>query len=124
MAKLRTYVHIDGRAYGPEDTVPAAVAAKISNPDVWDGPAPARAGSGIAAQPGAGGVLPVTLQEKSGSGAHPAADAGSDVPPKGGAGSGKDAWAAYAAKHDVKVADDATRDDIVAALDAAGVPTE
>lgn len=53
----------------------------------------------------------------------PAADS-SEVPPKGGAGSGKEAWAAYAASNDVEVDADATRDDIVAALDKAGVPTE
>lgn len=47
-----------------------------------------------------------------------------EVPPKGGAGSGKDAWAAYAASRGVEVDEDATRDDIVAALESAGVPTE
>lgn len=45
-------------------------------------------------------------------------------PPKSGAGSGKAAWAAYAREHDVEVADDADRGDIIAALDRAGVPTE
>lgn len=48
----------------------------------------------------------------------------SGVPPKGGPGSGRDAWAAYAAEHDVEVPADASREDIVAALDAADVPTE
>jgi hypothetical protein len=54
-------------------------------------------------------------------GAESAADG---PPPKGGAGSGKDAWAAYAAARGVAVAEDATRDEIVAALEDAGVPTE
>ena len=44
-------------------------------------------------------------------------------PPRTGRGSGKDAWVAYAAANDVTVADDASRDDIIAALDAAGVDT-
>jgi hypothetical protein len=35
--KLKTYVHVDGEAYGPDDEVPADVAKKITNPDVWDG---------------------------------------------------------------------------------------
>lgn len=45
------------------------------------------------------------------------------VPPKSGTGSGKDAWLAYAASHDVEVDDSASRDVIIAALDEAGVPT-
>jgi len=45
-------------------------------------------------------------------------------PPKGGAGSGAPAWREYAAKHNVEVAEDASREDVVAALTEAGVPTE
>jgi hypothetical protein len=45
-------------------------------------------------------------------------------PPKTGRGSGRDAWADYAGQHDVTVDDTATREDIVAALDAADVATE
>ncbi|MDN4174729.1 hypothetical protein QWY28_17340 [Nocardioides sp. SOB77] len=45
-------------------------------------------------------------------------------PPRSGRGSGVDAWRAYAAAHDVDVDDDATREDVIDALDAAGVPTE
>ncbi len=33
--KLNTYVHVDGVQYGPDDDVPAEVAKKIDNPDVW-----------------------------------------------------------------------------------------
>jgi hypothetical protein len=46
---------------------------------------------------------------------------GDGVPPRAGAGSGKDAWRDYAAANGVQVADDATRDDIIAACEAAGV---
>ena len=49
---------------------------------------------------------------------------GDVVPPKGGAGSGRDAWAAYAEVHDVEVGNEATREDIIAALESADVPTE
>lgn len=45
-------------------------------------------------------------------------------PPKHGAGSGRDAWAAYAADSQVEVAENATRDQIIQALDEANVPTE
>lgn len=34
--RLRTYVHVAGRAYGPGDEVPDEVADQITNPDVWD----------------------------------------------------------------------------------------
>lgn len=44
-------------------------------------------------------------------------------PPLNGAGSGRDAWAAYAEAGGVEFADDARRDDIIAACAAAGVPT-
>ncbi|MGW5556860.1 hypothetical protein ACWER9_06510 [Micromonospora sp. NPDC003944] len=45
-------------------------------------------------------------------------------PPKGGAGSGAPTWREYAAKKGVDVAEDASREDVIAALEAAGVPTE
>lgn len=43
------------------------------------------------------------------------------APPRSGKGSGRDEWAAYAAAHGVDVEDGQSRDDIVAALEAAGV---
>lgn len=51
-------------------------------------------------------------------------EADSEAPPKGGPGSGKEAWAAYAAANDVDVPEDATRDDIIAACESAGVKTD
>lgn len=45
-------------------------------------------------------------------------------PPKGGAGSGVAKWREYADATGVQVDDEASRDDVIAALDAAGVPTE
>lgn len=54
-----------------------------------------------------------------------AAEAASDgPPPKAGRGSGKEAWAAYAEAKDVEFDADASRDEIIAAVEAAGVPTE
>jgi hypothetical protein len=117
VAKLRTTVHIDGQAYGPGE-VPDEVAARISNPNVWDGEAPAVAGSQVPEQP----MSPVLTGRQVA--AATTADSADGPPPRGGAGSGRDAWSAYAAASGVEVDEDATRDDIVAALDAAGVPTE
>ncbi len=42
-------------------------------------------------------------------------------PPQGGPGSGLKAWAAYAKKHDVAVESDWSRDDVIEALEKAGV---
>lgn len=33
--KLANHVHVDGKVYGPDDDVPAAVAKKITNPKAW-----------------------------------------------------------------------------------------
>ncbi len=48
---------------------------------------------------------------------------GTNVPPLEGPGSTRPAWAAFASAHGVVVGANATRDDIVDALDAAGIPT-
>lgn len=94
MRRLNTFVHInvDGetRSYGPDDDVPADVAKRITNTDAWEDAAAAATDEG-----------------------------GSEEPPRSGAGSGKDAWKAYADNLGVDYDDDATRDDIIAAVDAA-----
>jgi hypothetical protein len=107
MAKLTTTVHVhddDGRTtvLGPGDTVPDWAVEKITNPDVWDEP-------------------PTGEPDRKEDGGTSRNDG---PPPMSGAGSGREAWAAYAAAHDVAVPDDAKRDDIVAAVQAAGVETE
>lgn len=45
-------------------------------------------------------------------------------PAQGGPGSGAEAWRNYAAKVGVDVPQDASRDDVITALEAAGKPTE
>ena len=119
MAKLRTTVHVDGKSYGPGD-VPADVVGRISNPNVWDGDVPAGAGSNVEALP----MSPVLSGGSLQPGKPERVVTADGPPPKGGPGSGRDAWAAYAGQHDVDVPADATREDIVAALEAADVPTE
>ena len=52
------------------------------------------------------------------------ARAAAQPPPKAGPGSGRTRWAEYADAHSVQVLVDDTRDDIIAAVAAAGVPTE
>ncbi|WP_406337373.1 hypothetical protein [Streptomyces sp. NBC_00649] len=92
--RLIAYVHVAGVAYGPGDEVPPEVAKRI--------------------------------------GAHAWADddqdadddqapAASEAPPRSGRGSGIEAWRAFAEQHGVDVAEDATRDDVIAACEAAGL---
>lgn len=61
-------------------------------------------------------------------GVHPYPDgAGASVegpPAKAGPGSSKAAWLAYAAGHGVELDGELGREDIIAALDAAGIATE
>lgn len=51
-------------------------------------------------------------------------DEASGVPARTGKGSSKDAWAEYAAANGVDVDATASRDDIIAACESAGVPVE
>lgn len=45
-------------------------------------------------------------------------------PPKAGPGSSRARWVEYAAAYGIAVTDDETRDEIIAACEAAGVPTD
>ncbi|MEU7972164.1 hypothetical protein AB0B48_08980 [Micromonospora sp. NPDC049089] len=102
--KLNTFVHVADEhgamhVFGPDrDPEPWAEKA-ITNPDVWEG------------------------AEQASTPAEPVADP-DGPPPKGGAGSGAPAWREYAARNNVEVASDASREDVVAALTEAGIPTE
>lgn len=134
--------------FGPGGDVPEWAVVAITNPDVWESrgsrsalPAPPDPKPGTDdSQPttAPGGIadelaqLRAELAELRASqgktvtpadspDATPAADG---PPPKGGPGSGAPAWRDYAASKGVQVADDASRDDVIAALTAAGVPTE
>lgn len=51
-------------------------------------------------------------------------DSSDAPPPKAGKGSGEDKWRAYADRHGVDVSGAEGRDDVIAALDQAGVPVE
>jgi hypothetical protein len=47
-----------------------------------------------------------------------------EPPPKAGPGSSRARWVEYAAANGIAVTDDETRDEIIAACEAAGVPTD
>lgn len=123
MARLRTTVHVkdlDGRNryFEAGQEVPDWAAEQISNPDVWDGELPAHLQgeqdpSQPPQEPAAPSVLPP--HEQTAQGGEQGAG-GSGEPPRSGRGSGKEAWAAYASSQGVDVAEDASRDDIIAQL--------
>lgn len=111
MPRLRTTVHVvdlegRNRAFGPGEELPDWAVTQITNPDVWEGELPPHLNAEGEAQP-------VVAQPQTG--------AAASEPPRSGKGSGRDAWAAYAASHGVEVGDDVSRDDIMAALSERGV---
>lgn len=97
--KLATHVHahvtdgdgnvVSSHVFGPDDKVPAWAVDQLGD-HVWEGP---------------GDDEPEV--------------ASSPAPPRAGAGSSREAWAIYAADHGVTVEDDASRDRIIEAFDAA-----
>lgn len=95
--KLARHVNVDGTWYGPDDTVPAGVAKRITNPNAWSD----------------GGQTdePVTPE--------PTVADPNQEPPRSGKGSGLEAWKAHAVARGFEVPDGASRDDIIAAVDAA-----
>ena len=96
--RLIAYVHVDGVAYGPDSKVPADVAKRIGD-HAWTTDSDEAADE----QPAGGGQSPSTVE----------------APPRSGRGSGVDAWRAFAEQHDLDVDADATREDIIAAAEAA-----
>jgi hypothetical protein len=104
MATLKANVWVDGQLYRAGSTPPPAAAARIRNPKVWEGDPPS-APEGDAEQDvgGPDESAAETVQE----------------PPRGGAGSGVDAWRAFLGEQGVEeLPADANRDDLVALWDA------
>jgi hypothetical protein len=130
MARLAAYVYLtdpdDGSTvgFGPDDEVPAWAVEQVSNPDAWaEPPAGIEQDAGeITAEPGpepASVVVdPVSDDATPNEGGPAAAPAAVEPPPKGGPGSGREAWAAYAVALGFEVDDEMTRDDIIDAVEA------
>ncbi|WBB73241.1 hypothetical protein O7602_26735 [Micromonospora sp. WMMD1128] len=125
--RLATYVHVADEhdqmhVFGPDSAVPAWAAKKITNPDAWVG---GKVPSAIEEPQEEAARLRARLAELEaqtvGGGEEPPRDG---PPPKGGPGSGAPAWREYAASKQVEVPADASREIVVAALEAAGVRTE
>ena len=101
MARLTSTVHVAGKMFRPGDTPPEKYARLI----------------GAHCFEGRAHPYPYSGDVDGG-------DTRTPVPAKAGPGSSKTAWTEYATTNGVEVEDGATRDEIIAALDAAGVPTD
>lgn len=91
--------HFDVHSFGPNDKVPEWAARKMGTHCFADGAHPFQ-------------DEPETQGEQA------------DVPARSGPKSSAEAWHAYAAAKGVVVDSAAKRDDVIVALEAAGVPTE
>jgi hypothetical protein len=134
--KLNTFVHaveVDAsgartgrdKVFGPDDDLNkpenAWALAAITNPDVWDGAKPPRREPPAAT--GAGeeiAQLKARIAELEAAGG----PSQSGIPPRGGSGSSAQAWREYATGVGVEVDPEASREDVIAALEKAGKPTE
>lgn len=109
--RLRSYVHVDGTAYGPDSKVPPEVAERIGE-HAWedsDGEAPGEDGPETVGftDPGAAGS--------------PTPTGAGEAPPRSGRGSGIDAWRKYVEDNGVDMPTDATREELIAAAETAGL---
>jgi hypothetical protein len=122
--RLNTYVHvhIDGTSsvFGPDDKVPADVAKLITNDAVWADEASTDEPEVIEPTP----ALPEGVAATPTDVVAAAADDSVPPPPKSGAGSGTEAWRKYADAKGFEVDSDASRQEIIDTLAAAGVATE
>ncbi|MEW1867040.1 hypothetical protein AB0420_02380 [Streptomyces caelestis] len=106
--RLRTYVHVDGTAYGPGDDVPAEVAERIGD-HAWE-----TDGDQDDGEPTVGYTDPAAQQSTT-------PPNGGEAPPRSGRGSGVEAWRQFAEQNDLDVPADAGREDIIAAAEDAGL---
>lgn len=103
--QLAAHVHVRDLAgrtavFGPGDAVPAWARKQIRNPKAWGGDEPADSSPVEVPVPVGAGDL--------------------EAPPRSGKGSGAAEWRAFAERKGVDVDQDATREDVIAACEAAG----
>lgn len=103
--RLRTNVHVGGRWYGPNDEVPEDVAARIGD-HAW------------ADDSDQDGEEPAVGFEEPGAGTPPST---AEAPPRSGRGSGVEAWRKFAEQNGIGTDSDMTREEIIAAAEAAGL---
>jgi hypothetical protein len=142
--KLNTFVHaveVDSKGnrtgrdqvFGPDDDLSTPenewALAAITNKDVWadgniperEAPEPVESDEVARLQARIAELEAAQAAGNSGAGSPPVEPV--EVPPMRGPGSGAAEWRAYARSLEVDVDDDASRDEVVSALTAAGKPT-
>lgn len=104
--------------FAPGDEVPADLVARVSNPDVWGSDAPDEDEAPVAPVPVTPVVPDVSLADDDDDESH------ADIPPKSGPEGSRAAWAEYAESVGVMVTSIMKRNEIIAAVEQAGKPTE
>ena len=130
MAELRSNVWVGGNWYGPsypdagdppEGSVDRRAFEGDETPSVDDLTAVSEPSAPLI-EPPAEYVVDPQARTASAEAGGPAS--GPSPPPKAGSGGSRQRWVEYATARDVTVTPDATRDEIIAACEAAGVRTE
>lgn len=121
--KAAAPVHIHGpdgqtHVFSPGDEVPADLARRVSNPDVWGDNAEVEKIPEVPSDsppPPATPATPAPAEVE---------ESDSEIPPKSGPEGSRAAWADYAESVGVTVTSTMKRNEIIAAVESAGHPTE
>jgi len=121
--KAAVPVHIHGpdgqtHVFSPGDEVPADLARRVSNPDVWGDNAEVDETPEVPSDsppPPAAPATPAPAEVE---------ESDSEIPPKSGPEGSRAAWAEYAESVGVTVTPTMKRNEIIAAVESAGHPTE
>ena len=122
--KAAAPVHIHGpdgqtHVFSPGDEVPADLARRVSNPDVWGDNAEVEEPPEVPSDSPPPPATPTAPVEDDDS--H---ESDSEIPPKSGPEGSRAAWAEYAESVGVTVTSTMKRNEIIAAVESAGHPTE
>lgn len=121
--KAAVPVHIHGpdgqtHVFSPGDEVPSDLARRVSNPDVWGDNAEVEETPEVPSDsppPPATPATPAPAEVE---------ESESEIPPKSGPEGSRAAWAEYAESVGVTVTSTMKRNEIIAAVESAGHPTE
>lgn len=121
--KAAVPVHIHGpdgqtHVFSPGDEVPADLARRVSNPDVWGDNAEVEETPEVPSDSPPPPAVPAALAPDE------VEESDSEIPPKSGPEGSRAAWAEYAESVGVTVTSTMKRNEIIAAVESAGHPTE
>lgn len=124
--KAAAPVHIHGpdgqtHVFSPGDEVPADLARRVSNPDVWGDNAEVDETPEVPSDTPPPPATPAPKAPVEDDDSH---ESDSEIPPKSGPEGSRAAWAEYAESVGVTVTSTMKRNEIIAAVESAGHPTE